>query len=100
MTWRHGPRVGCDYSVIIDSSDGTLVKTMTLTQFLTEEQIAEAIHLYKTRGCFAVSHIMARVIEPNMAAINAKLGQENDPRDLAYAVEYMLTHALYNKESA
>ena len=71
------------------------MKTMTLPQFLTDGQIAEAFRLYKI--CVseaidfsdAVAKIQAEVIEPNMAAINGKLGQENDARYLAYAVVYL-----------
>jgi len=67
------------------------VKTMTLPQFLTEEQIAEAVRLYEEHGVLAVEQIRKHVIEPNMTAINAKLGQENDPQYLAYAVFHVLT---------
>ena len=66
---------------------------MTLPQFLTEAQIAEAARLHEIHGDHAVEQIRTRVIEPNMAAINAKLGQENDPRYLAYAVVHVLTRA-------
>jgi hypothetical protein len=67
---------------------------MTLPQFLTEAQIAEAVQLYKTYGTpNAVAQIKTRVIDPNIAVINAKLGQENDPSYLAYAVLYVLTQA-------
>ena len=66
------------------------VKTMTLPDFLTEVQIADAIRLYEAHGMGAVGTIQSQVIEPNMAAINAKLGQENDARYLAYAVVYVL----------
>ena len=69
------------------------MKTMTLPQFLTEAQIAEAVRLYEEHGSLAVDQICKRVIEPNMEAINAKLGQENDARYLAYAVFYVLTQA-------
>jgi hypothetical protein len=69
------------------------LKTVTLPQFLTEEQIAEAVRLYEAHGTGAVPKILARVIEPNMDAINAKLGQENDARYLAYAVVHVLTRA-------
>ena len=73
--------------------------TVTLPQFLTEAQIAEAFRLYKI--CVseaidfsdAVAKIQAEVIEPNMAAINAKLGQENDARYLAYAVVHACSQA-------
>lgn len=66
---------------------------MTLPQFLTKAQIAEAVHLYEAHGDRAVDQIRVRVIEPNMDAINAKLSQENDPRYLAYAVVHVFTQA-------
>ncbi len=70
------------------------MKTITLPQFLTEAQIAEAAHLYDEVGGIDVTEkILSRVIEPNMAAINAKLGQENDAHYLAYAVVYVLNQA-------
>jgi hypothetical protein len=69
------------------------VKIITLPQFLTEAQIAEAIQLYEANSDLAVEQICKRVIEPNMAVINAKLGQENDARYLAYAVVHVLLQA-------
>jgi len=77
------------------------VKTMTLPQFLTEAQIAEAVRLFEAQaeGIDAVEQILERVIEPNMAAINAKLGQQNDPRYLAYAVVYVLNQVREQKLS-
>jgi hypothetical protein len=68
-------------------------KTLALPQFLTRSQIYEASNLFKTYGDRAVEQIQAQVIEPNMATINAKLGQENDPKYLAYAVVYVLSQA-------
>jgi hypothetical protein len=41
----------------------------------------------------ARQQILSQVIEPNMADINRKLGQENDPRYLTYAVLYVLQRA-------
>ena len=67
------------------------MKTMTLPQFLTDGQIAKASKLYKAHGMDAVAKIQAQVIEPSMAAINEKLGQENDARYLAYAVVYVFS---------
>ena len=64
------------------------MKAMTLPQFLTEDQIAHAVKLYEAHGMDAVGKIRAEVIEPNMAAINQKLGQENNATYLAYAVVY------------
>lgn len=69
------------------------MKTMTLPQFLTDGQIAQAVKLYKAHGMDAVAKIQAQVIEPNMAAINAKLGQDNDARYLAYAVVHVCSQA-------
>lgn len=69
------------------------MKTVTLPQFLTASQIAHAEKLYKAHGMDAVAKIQAQVIEPNMAAINAKLGQENDARYLAYAVVHACSQA-------
>ena len=68
-------------------------KTITLPQFLTEGQIAEAAALYEAYGMDAASQIRTQVIEPNMAVIDAKLGQENDARYLAYAVVYVLSQS-------
>ena len=67
------------------------MKTMTLPQFLTDGQIAQAAKLYEAGGMDAVAKIQTQVIDPNMTAINAKLGQENDARYLAYAVVYVLS---------
>ena len=66
------------------------MKTVTLPQFLTEEQIAQVMRLYEFHGDDAVESIQSLVIEPNMVAIDAKLGQENDPRYLAYMVVHVL----------
>jgi hypothetical protein len=66
---------------------------MTLPDFLTDEQIDEAVQLYEKHGHRAVEKIRARVIEPNMTTINAKIGQENDSGYLAYAVVYVLDQA-------
>ena len=69
----------------------TQVKAVTLPEFLTEGQIRKASQLYAALGMDATDLIEEQVIEPNLATINKKLGQENDPRYLAYAVVYVLT---------
>ena len=69
------------------------MKTLTLPQFLTEAQIAHAVKLYEAHGMDAVGKIRTEVIEPDMAAINGKIGQENDARYLAYAVAYACSQA-------
>jgi hypothetical protein len=66
------------------------MKSVTLPDFLTEDQIEAAITLYeklKNTGRFA-NECAKQIIEPNIAEINRKLGQDNDPRYLAYACEY------------
>ena len=67
------------------------MKTMTLGQFLTRDEIDQCWKLWRTlegTGRFA-STVAKDIIEPNLARINAALGQENDARYLAYGVEYV-----------
>jgi hypothetical protein len=64
------------------------MKTITLGDFLTEEQIALALKLHPD-----VSLIQAEVVEPNMKEINRKTSQENDARYLAYAIVYAISQA-------
>lgn len=71
----------------------SMTKSVTLPDILTPPQIVQAARLYKAHGMDAVAKIQSQLIEPNMAAINAKLGQENDPRYLAYAVVYVFSQA-------
>jgi hypothetical protein len=66
------------------------VKALTLPDFLTEDQIAKALALYKRDGIEAKRQIQTLVIEPNMDAINEKIGQENDASYLAYMVVHTL----------
>lgn len=70
-----------------------MTKHVTLPDFLTDKQIAHAVKLYEAHGMDAVGKIRIEVIEPNMAAINAKLGQENDARYLAYLVVHACSQA-------
>jgi hypothetical protein len=66
------------------------LKQISLGEMLTPEQLEAALTLWnelKGTGRFAAE--AARIIiEPNLPAINQKLGQENDARYLAYALEY------------
>jgi len=61
------------------------MRTMTIDQFLNEDQIKEAIDLKKAKA------ICAKIIEPNLDAINKMLGQENNAMYLSYAVEYAVS---------
>ena len=59
------------------------VKKVSLNDFLTEEQIEAAA------SCTSVNDICETVIRPNIAIINEKLGQKNDPMFLAYCCQYV-----------
>lgn len=61
-----------------------MVKHTSLPAFLTREQLRECERLYPNRAA-----IRDTVISPNMIEINRKLGQENDPEYLAWAVMYV-----------
>jgi hypothetical protein len=61
------------------------MKQATLPDFLTDAQIELCAELYPNREA-----IRDRVILPNMAEINRKLGQENDANYLSYAVMYVI----------
>jgi hypothetical protein len=67
------------------------MKTVTVLDFLTPVEIAEALKLYQTAapGTFA-KLLDEQTITPNIERINKALGQENDPRYLAYLVEYAI----------
>lgn len=58
----------------------------------TDAQQKAAVKLYKEArpGTFA-RRCAEEIIKPNIEAINKKVGQENDPLYLAYAVEYAIS---------
>lgn len=64
-----------------------MTKMVKLCDFLTEEQIEKATQLRTHK------EIREEIIEPNIAEINRKLGQENDPTYLAFMVEYVVSMA-------
>jgi len=69
---------------------------MTILDILqTDEAILTATQLWrdhKDDNTFA-RRLAEQVIAPNLKAINARLGQENDARYLAYVVELALYQA-------
>lgn len=73
-------------------------RMISVGDFLTQEQAKAAIVLWakhggrKGNGTF-VNALVSEIIEPNLAEINRKLGQENNARFLAYAVEHVLIQA-------
>lgn len=66
------------------------MKSITLPDFLTAEQIEAAHQLFKTAtpGTFATK-CAEQIIAPNLDEINRKTGQANDPKYLAYACEFV-----------
>ena len=63
--------------------------------FLTQDQAKEACRLWALHGSGKafVDAVTDTIIAPNLDEINRKLGQENNARFLAYAVEHVLTQA-------
>lgn len=59
-------------------------KKITLGDFLTDDQINKAIKLND------VDSICDSIVKPNMTTINSRLGQENDPKYLAYMIKYVI----------
>lgn len=78
------------------------MRTITLDQMLTPAEIDRAFVLYETlagTGKFAAT-IDAEILTPNMERINAALGQKNDPRYLAYAVEFVISQLGTNQKES
>jgi hypothetical protein len=70
------------------------MKTVTLADFLTDAEIEHAVRLYNSPMVGVSTHLIdEQIITPNIERINKALGQENDPRYLAYMVEYAITKA-------
>lgn len=71
------------------------MKKATLNDFLTRDEIAEALKIYRDprRRLSFATVCCERIIEPNIERINKALGQVNDPMYLAYMVEYAIIEA-------
>lgn len=68
-------------------------RNVTLADFLTGTQIALALDIWR-RNLTPAQEIADEVIKPNIGAINVKLGQENDPKFLAYACEHVFNETM------
>lgn len=67
------------------------MKTVTFADVFTEAELKRAVKI--ANACderHALQEIVDQIIAPNIERINAKLGQENDPKYLAYAFIYAL----------
>ena len=70
-------------------------KTVGIEDLLTPLELERALAHYKAlkgTGLFAAT-IDAEILAPNMERINKALGQENNSRFLAYAVEFVFMNA-------
>jgi len=65
-------------------------RTITIGDFLTDTEIEQALSLYQKTPEKFHKLCKEQIIAPNIERINAKLGQENDPDFLAFAVEYSM----------
>lgn len=68
-------------------------RTITLSDFLTKDQMHRALMIWKANKQPA-GKIAKDVIQPNLEAINAKLGQSNNVMYLAYACEQVFNQLL------
>jgi hypothetical protein len=69
-------------------------KQVTIDQFLTTAEIAQATRLYRTAKPGTFNRLLTeQIIQPNIERINTALGQENDASYLAYAVEFVISKA-------
>lgn len=60
---------------------------------LSDREIKQAIALFKKVPSHKLNAaLVAKLIEPNIDRINRNLNQDNDPKFLAYAVEWALMH--------
>jgi hypothetical protein len=67
------------------------VKTLAVGQILTQEEMTKALKLYKECETHQfASRCSVEIIAPVISRINRDSGQTNDPRYLAYCIEYSL----------
>lgn len=64
---------------------------ISLGDFLTEEEIERALKLYRQSSHYNFAKLCdEQIVTPNIERINKKLKQQNDPRYLAYAIQYCI----------
>ena len=72
--------------------------TLTIGDILTPAEIKKVRALYDKKGIAGFANECCdKIIKPNIERINKKIGQECDPKFLAYAVEYALLQASKGK---
>ena len=69
-------------------------RKITAGDFMTTKMVRDAVAIYRTAPLhLRHRRLLHEVIKPNMAEINRKLGQENNPEYFAYLVEYLISNA-------
>lgn len=71
-----------------------MVRKVAISQFLTEEEIKQAVKLYTEDPVHFHKRCVAEILKPNIRRINADLGQQNDAGYLAYMVEYVIVKTI------
>jgi hypothetical protein len=66
-------------------------KAVRLHDFLTSSQIRAAIRIWVHDRYHFHERVLDEVITPAMPDINRKLKQENDPRYIAYMIEFVFS---------
>lgn len=71
-----------------------MTRRIAIQDFLTVSEIERAANLYAIckPGTFA-EQCADEIITPVIARINASLGQDNDPKFIAYMIEHVLSQA-------
>jgi len=68
-----------------------MVKTLPLGQILTTKEMKEALKLYENCETHQFAErCAAEIIGPAILRINETSGQENDPKYLAYCIQYAI----------
>ena len=70
-----------------------MTQRFTLAEIFTAEELSKAATLFIgcVPGTFA-DKAAEQIIKPVIDRINEKTGQENDPKYLAYLIEYAITN--------
>lgn len=64
------------------------MKTIALGDFLDDSELKAAALIWRKDRSRFHRRILDEILLPNMQRINSRLGQENSPDYLAYAMEY------------
>lgn len=78
----------------VSSFGESMTKSITLTDFLSLEEIDKALAIFKSDKSNFHRRCRDEVIAPVMNRINADLGQQNDVDYLAYAVEHVFNQIV------